>query len=229
MAYRREENVVAWAKHNTCGLFESVAVMPHPDGDRDQVWLITNRTIAGDTVRYVEYLDDSTLGPYDRRYTDASTTFSCASTSRLTGLSHLECAYVQVLGNGRFLCNTYVVNGEVNLGGTTVGPFEVGLPYASEVVTLPPEVQFGAGSIQPMAKRWGRIFLRHRDSCSMVWRTGTGAFEPVPTGQPIGNGVYDSSTPRLGDFVDGRITIRQENPLPSHVLMVGGTIEVNPD
>ena len=231
MAYRREENVVAWAKHNTCGAFESVGVASHPDGDRDQVWLIVNRTINGQTQRSVEYLDDSPLGPYDRRYTDASAAFSCTAASRLTGLSHLECAYVQVLANGAFLCNAYVVNGTVKLSdsGEVNGPFEVGLPYTSEVVTLQPEVQFGAGSIQPMAKSWKRVFVRLKDSCELLYRTGTGTWSPIRNGDSIGNGVADYNLAALGNFVDARIWIRQEKPLPSHILMIGGLLEANPD
>jgi hypothetical protein len=49
-----EENVFAWFRVVTDGLFESVAVISQ-DGEEDQVWVVVNRTISDETVRYVEY------------------------------------------------------------------------------------------------------------------------------------------------------------------------------
>lgn len=49
-----EENVFAWFRVVTAGLFESVAVISQ-DGEEDQIWVIVNRTIGGLTKRYVEY------------------------------------------------------------------------------------------------------------------------------------------------------------------------------
>jgi hypothetical protein len=69
--YLRDQNVVAWSRCITGpdeqettpvkGKFESVCVIPHPDGDREQTWVLVNRTIDGATKRFVEYLDDSSV------------------------------------------------------------------------------------------------------------------------------------------------------------------------
>ena len=45
--YRLPENVVAWSRRTTDGAYESVCAIPHPDGIRDQVWTIVNRTVNG--------------------------------------------------------------------------------------------------------------------------------------------------------------------------------------
>jgi len=50
--------VLGWHRHTTAGTVEAVAVIPHPDGDRDQVWMITRRTIAGVERRFVEAFED---------------------------------------------------------------------------------------------------------------------------------------------------------------------------
>lgn len=66
MTYDRLQDVVGWHEHKTeagAASFESVAVIPHPDLDVDQVWLTVKRTINGATKRYVEYLD-SKGNPY---------------------------------------------------------------------------------------------------------------------------------------------------------------------
>lgn len=228
-AYRREENVVAWAQHSTCGSFESVGVIPHPDGDREQVWFIVNRgTINGATRRYVEYLDDSTL-IYDRRLTDSAVIYNnCVAISVFTGLDHLECQTVQIQADGEYRGTCVVAQGRVGIA-TPASRVEIGLPYVSEAITLTPEIATGAGSIQPQKKEWTRVFVRVKDSCNMMVRTAQGQLEFIRDARGNvmnGSGVKDYDTPRLGDYNDARVTIRQEQPLPSHLLMVGGVLNV---
>nr|8CK1_A Chain A, Tail Nozzle [Ribes] len=56
MTYQREQQVVAWARHDTVdGEFESVAVIA--EGSRDVPYAIVKRQVGGETVRYIEYLD----------------------------------------------------------------------------------------------------------------------------------------------------------------------------
>lgn len=52
LTYKREQEVIAWARHVTDGEFESVAVVP--GSEEDEVWVVVNRTIDSNTVRYVE-------------------------------------------------------------------------------------------------------------------------------------------------------------------------------
>lgn len=85
MTYRRDEDVVGWARHRLGGAFgsgiavvESVAVIPGADGagqvqdstDRDEVWLIVKRTINGQTKRYIEVLEGDFEGPAKSEYDD---------------------------------------------------------------------------------------------------------------------------------------------------------------
>lgn len=72
MTYKRDEDVVGWARHILGGSFsdgdavvESVAVIPGANGsgqvndstERDEVWVLVKRTIDGSTVRYIEVLE----------------------------------------------------------------------------------------------------------------------------------------------------------------------------
>lgn len=50
--------VLGWHRHPTQGTIESVCVIPHPDGDRDQVWGIIRRTINGTPKRFIEVMED---------------------------------------------------------------------------------------------------------------------------------------------------------------------------
>ena len=56
---------IGWTKHDVGGEVESVCVVPN--GGADEVWIAVKRTIDGNTVRYIEYLEDGI-------YTDSSVT-----------------------------------------------------------------------------------------------------------------------------------------------------------
>jgi hypothetical protein len=119
-----------------------------------------------------------------------------------------------------------VAQGRVGIT-TPATKVEIGLPYTSEAITLPPEVNLGGQSLQPMRKRWSSLFARTKDSCGITWRTATGAYECLPTGNTVGPGTLDHLTVgRRADFYDARIWVRQDQPLPATILMVGGVLDV---
>lgn len=75
MTYSREQYESppfgGWHRHPIGGSFaggpavvDCLAVIPAPAADKDEVWLITKRTINGATKRYVEYME------YERRFND---------------------------------------------------------------------------------------------------------------------------------------------------------------
>lgn len=75
MTYSREQYESApfggWHRHPIGGSYaggaavvESVASIPAPAQDRDELWLIVKRTVNGTTKRYVEYME------YERRFGD---------------------------------------------------------------------------------------------------------------------------------------------------------------
>lgn len=75
MTYSREQYESppfgGWHNHPIAGSFgtnpavvESLAIIPSPAADKDELWLIVKRTINGTTKRYVEYLE------YERRFND---------------------------------------------------------------------------------------------------------------------------------------------------------------
>jgi uncharacterized protein YjlB len=85
MTFRRDEDVVGWARHRIGGSFssgiavvESVAAIPGADGsgqvknseDRDEVWVIVKRTINSTTERYIEVLEGDFESPNRNDYDD---------------------------------------------------------------------------------------------------------------------------------------------------------------
>lgn len=50
-----EEEILAWCPVETEGEYESVAVIPSPEGEFDEVWVVVNRVINGVDKKYIEY------------------------------------------------------------------------------------------------------------------------------------------------------------------------------
>lgn len=71
MTYLKEQTVIAWHRHPLGGgwtspitgpgnpVVESVSVIRDPALQEDQVWLIVKRTVNGQSVRFVEYIEQS--------------------------------------------------------------------------------------------------------------------------------------------------------------------------
>lgn len=157
MAYERAHEVVAWSRLFTGstavddddnvvagdGVFESVAVIPHPSLDRDQVWVAVKRLINGVYRRYVEYFDDKgdSGNYYDGMQVDAGLSLNHAlpqvslTLSALTGLgvtATASSAIFAVTDIGR-----EIVSG--NSRGTIVGftsPTVVTMDVSSNFTTL---------------------------------------------------------------------------------------------
>ncbi|SAL59666.1 gp12 [Caballeronia peredens] len=93
MTYSREQYPDAphggWHRHpiGGGGKVESLAVIPAPDGSRDELWAIINYTIAGQTKRYVCFMDwEHRTGddPEDSFYLDAGLTLNNVINATLT-------------------------------------------------------------------------------------------------------------------------------------------------
>lgn len=98
--YEKDEEVFAWSRQLTgtpttdpfgttvpdTGFVEDVAVIPGPDGTRDQVWLVVRRIINGATKRYIEYIDDgdNPFGTYVKLNTDSALTYNGMVTDATT-------------------------------------------------------------------------------------------------------------------------------------------------
>ena len=92
--YDKQQQVNGWSRHVLGGTFnntvtgnaanaaivESIAIIPNPTLDSDDVWVIVKRTIDGSTERYVEYIetvyDPEITQQYSAFYVDSGLTYS---------------------------------------------------------------------------------------------------------------------------------------------------------
>lgn len=121
--FNREDQVTAWNRHNlgNGGICESVSVTPAPDGLRDEVWMIVNRTVNGAVIRTVEYMTKHYEGPQGGYAGDAQS--SCW---------YVDCGVQVILSATVPITNVISAAGGFSGGGNTqyfcANSFAVGQP-----------------------------------------------------------------------------------------------------
>ncbi|MDI7502022.1 hypothetical protein [Cronobacter dublinensis] len=163
LTYNAEQQVIAWHQHDVGGFVESVASIPDPAGDRDDLWLVVRRTVNGTTRRYVEYMhsswDAKTESLNQAFYVDCGLSYSGAETTTLSGLNHLEGKTVSILTDGAVHPDRVVKSGSISLDWSAKVA-HVGLAFRSELISLPIEAGGTSGTAQSKTKRVTEMAIR---------------------------------------------------------------------
>lgn len=116
LTYLREHRVWGWARHETKGTVESVAVIPDEDARRDIVYFVVRREINGQMRRYIETLEEYIDDPMEDAYfVDCGLSRTGAPTDTIGGLWHLEGEEVQIYADGNVIAPQTVENGQVTM------------------------------------------------------------------------------------------------------------------
>lgn len=159
MTYERTEDVLGWHRHPmTNGSVESLTAIPHWDGDGDSVWLVVNRTVNGNTVRYIEYIEKYLMGD-DSFYVDSGLSYNGSATTTITGLDHLEGETVNVLTDGAVHPSRTVVSGSITLQQES-SVVNIGLPITAKIRTMPIEAGARDGIAQGKTMRIDEVVFR---------------------------------------------------------------------
>jgi 6-phosphogluconolactonase (cycloisomerase 2 family) len=131
LVFEPDEKVVCWVVIETDGDIEDAVVLPQQQLE-DAVYYVVNRTINGETKRYVEKwaLENECQGSTLNKQLDSFIIYDGVSTTSLTGLDHLEGETVAVWGNGAYL-NTYTVSSGAITVSSAVTDAVIGLPYTA--------------------------------------------------------------------------------------------------
>jgi hypothetical protein len=224
MTYQRDQNVIAWHRHPTDGVVESVATI-YGDGD-DEVWIVVRRTIAGVDYRYVERINPAVwTAKADCFFVDCgkTVTLSPAGTA-VTGLSHLEGRTVAVLADGCVESNKVVSGGAITLSNAS-SKVHVGLPFETIVKPMRIDRDPQLGNSQGLTKQVRNLVLRLINTLGCKYGDGKAAFESVDFRQiDSDSDLMDASPPLFtgdkeiqfpGEFeTEGDIVIKQDQPLP---------------
>lgn len=223
LTYVRDQNVWAWHRHTTDGFFESVAVAN--ENNEDVLYAVVRRTINAATVRYVERMIPRKVSPVeDCFFVDCGITYSGASTTTITGLSHLEGKTVAVLGNGNVMNNKVVTGGQITLEEACT-KVQVGLPYTCDIETLRPSIP--NEPILSRQKNVSEVSIQVKDTRGVS--VGPDSTELIEIKQrttemygsaiALFTGIQSISiTPEWNDR--GSVFIRQSYPLPATVLSI---------
>lgn len=221
LTYLVEENLCAWTRHETQGLFESVCTVPSQGFD--ETWFAVKR---GD-IRCVERLLPRlpTKEPEDQVFLDCSVSKKSETPfDELGGLEHLEGRRVAVLADGNVLEEQVVTGGKITLPHA-VRTAHAGLAYEALLQTLPAEWTGGNGTYQDRKRRLVSVTLKLLDSRGgwlgtqedsldeLIQRSGENYNAPVP----LQTGDYIRILPGAHSLTPS-LVFKQKDPLPVTVL-----------
>lgn len=210
---------VGWSRHDLGGEVESVTVIPN--GAREEVWVAVKRTIDGNTVRYIEYLDPAV-------YVDSAFRYTGTATATITGLDHLEGETLDVVADNAVHPQVTVASGQVTLE-YTAEDVVLGLRYVPKIVPVPWEGGNPSGTAVGSKRSWSDVkIMLHESGLPLVngdRYPDRSPASPMDATEPLKTGVYEVSTP--GETDDGDLTIEMDLPMPLIVLAITGHFVTN--
>ncbi len=234
MTYERAQDVVGWHRHIVGGAdakVESVSVIPNTTGSRDDLWAVVQRTINGQSVRYIEFLTrgmpEVSVNTRAATYLDSMLTYEGGAVSAVFGLDHLEGQTVSVLANGAAHPDRVVSGGSITLNGS-YAIVHVGLPYTSTLQTMRIEAGAKDGTAQGKKKRISRITYRLYDTLGLKHGPSADRLDIIPfrssaddmdEAPALFTGDKEVEFPRNWDK-DGYIFLVQDQPLPFTILAI---------
>jgi len=229
ITYVPEQQVGAWHQHVTDGSFESVTVVA--EGREDVLYAVIRRTVNGATVRYVERLQSRQFtSQSDAFFVDAGLSYRGAPAATISGLGHLEGKTVSILADGAVHPQRVVTSGAITLD-QAASIVHVGLPYVSDLETMPPALATDGGYGQGKPKNVNRAWLRVFRSSGIFVGPDTDKLVEAKqrTTEPYGSPpalksdeVAVTLSPAWG--MSGQIYVRQVDPIP--LTLVSLTLEV---
>lgn len=168
ISYDADNKVCAGARHDIGGKIISLAVIPEPNGNYDELWMVVERVVAGQTVYYTERLSwglpqEDVTDDYKNKHQVFS---DCAkvveydeNTSEVGGLYFLEGKTVKVVVDGAIQEDKIVSDGAITLdkpGKVIV----VGLGYDWLVETLFINIGANDGTAQALPQRVAKLMAR---------------------------------------------------------------------
>lgn len=229
LTYMKKQEVYAWHRHATDGLFESVCTIT--EGGKDILYFVVKRTVDGMDRRYVERMAprvdvDVTQG----WFVDCGVSYSGAAKSTFSGLDHLEGKTVSILADGAVKPAQVVTGGAITIDHPATMVI-AGLPYVSEIETLP--LDLGEPTAQGKRKRVCRMNLRVSRARGLSFGASSGDLREHKDRTTEAYGV--PPTLFTGDIAmntnsswekGGQTRVQQTYPLPCTILSIAPEIDL---
>lgn len=224
LTYVPEQKVAGWHRHETDGVFESIAVVS--EGDEDVLYTIIQRTIDGDEKRYVERLHTRQFDALeDAFFVDCGLTYEGSAATVISGLDHLEGETVAILGDGAVFPTAVVTGGAITLE-QSVTKAHIGLPYTARIQTLPVAYEQIEAFGQGRPKNVNKVHMRVKDTSLPKAGPSTGALIEFKqrTNEPYGSPPALISSAEIEIVLEpewnqeGGVYVQQDNPLPTTIV-----------
>jgi len=172
ISYDADNKVCAGARHDIGGKVVSLAVIPEPNGNYDELWMIVERVVDGQTCYFTERLSwglpqENVSNEYKNKcqiYSDCAKVFEFGdNVTDVCGLYFLEGKTVNVLVDGKIQNQKTVVDGTISLdvAGKVI---VVGVGYEWLIETLYVNVGANDGTAQGLPQRVSKIIARVIDT-----------------------------------------------------------------
>lgn len=228
LTYLRDQDVIGWHRHPLGGTDAKVkSVTTIPGSDYTELWVITERTIDGATVQYVERMSepfvDKTIE--DAKFSDSFFAYDGSAVGEITGLNHLEGETVTLLADGGTHPDRTVTNGKITLD-KDYSTVTIGLPYTQKLITLDLDGRSQLGTTQGSRSRVTELVLHFFETVGAKYRGTNGDLATldfrVPSnnqdeGVPLFSGIKKVRPPK--GYADKVVLeIQQAQPLPMTLL-----------
>lgn len=219
----RDQEITAWTLQTTdgaTGLFKDVTV------DLDDVYVVTERTINGGQVRYLEMFNP-TLRVDAGVYQEVAT-----ATSSLAGLDHLEGETVSVILDGALQEDLTVSGGSVTFARDANSTIEIGLPYTWQLKPMPIAEALADGTKVGKLKRTIEVTLElyaTQDFLVNGVRLPSRRFSGAGASSPLNTFVQPFTGRKIADGLQGFTLEGQPDitgPLPLDATILGLEMKV---
>lgn len=234
LTFAKEQELIGWAHHDTTGSFKSVSTIVESVslGNVDAVYMVVERVISGNTVKYIERMTERYFpnGIVDAWCVDAGLQYSGAPATTFTGGEHLAGATCTGLADG-VVITPFVMSAAGTFTLTTAASkVTVGLAYSPQLQTL--QLDLGDPTVQTKPKKIPAIAVRVQETLGL-W-IGTHLANIVAMNDLVVGNVGSMTNELVTDLVtgdaqtivdpdwtpQGQYYITQPNPMPATILGV---------
>jgi len=222
MTYIKEQDVYAWHEHTTDGKFIDVCSIA--GSTEDELWCVVLRNGTYCLEKMEAQIQPTSVS--DQYFVDSGITVT-GTVKTVTGLNHLEGKTVSILADGNVMPEQVVSGGAITLDNT-FSTVTVGLPYETELKTMPIEISGNDGSYASRKKRIQNMMIMFKDSRGGLYGVNEGSLDEIkwrsnePYGTPIGlfTGKKTITLPQSNNEQTLELVIKQKDPLPINILSI---------
>lgn len=234
LTYYPDESVFGFHPHEIGGngLVRALSIIPSTDTSREELKLIVERTINGNTKQYIEYMTryyEDDIDKKDAFHVDCGLTYAGSAVSSVSGLEHLEGETVKLMVDGKSHPDLTVSNGAITLlNGVTASKIHVGYGTSWKFGSQRMEAGSRDGTSQGKTKRITRFVVRLLNTLGLYYGEDEITYDEWDFNQgtsfDASVDLFTGDTPSLsfpaGYGQKGEIFLQHDGVFPATILSI---------